>query len=85
MENPSSAAKIVGVVALLLLLGAGGWYATKDKNSVSEVTYQTVQSGSQAAVSTGTVTVSAGAEVAYVNRIDGDVTRKSAAGSPSPS
>ncbi|MFB0965248.1 MAG: hypothetical protein QMC36_06245 [Patescibacteria group bacterium] len=52
MENPSSAAKIVGVVALLLLLGAGGWYATKDKNSVSEVTYQTVQSGSQSTAST---------------------------------
>lgn len=52
MENPSSAAKIVGVVVLLLLLGAGGWYATKGRDSSSQVTYQTTESGSKAAVST---------------------------------
>lgn len=59
MENPSSAAKIVGVAALLLLIGAGGWYATKNSEPVSQVTYQTSQSGSQSAVSTGTVAVAA--------------------------
>ena len=59
MENPSSAAKIVGATALLLLVGAGGWYATKNSEPAKEVTYQATQSGSPMAVSTGTVAVAA--------------------------
>lgn len=78
MENPSSTAKIAGAVVLLAALSAAGWYVSKGSNSPTEVSYQAIRTGSGDVVASGSISVAPGAEIAYVNRIEGEVTRNAA-------
>lgn len=57
MENPSSTVKIVGVVFLLAALAIVGWYVTKGNQAVTEISYQTVQTGSGNVVASGSIIV----------------------------
>ncbi len=57
MENPSSTAKIAGAVVLLAVLSATGWYATKGRNSPTEISYQAIRTGSGDVVASGSIAV----------------------------